>query len=243
MIQEVKTLYKTLGKTHLSVVMDIERNLNNRPLTYVESNHGKKDILTLVILWGQIAYTRLHLLQSHSQSMPVRCHYITREQAYSGNEIAFAADKRLQCAFKYIQLYLLHLLQTEVAVCIQIYRTIFATLLHLLQTEIVVCIQTYRTIFATLLHLLQTEVVVCIQIYRTIFATLLHLLQTEIVVCIQTYRTIFATLLHLLHTEVVVCIYIFATLLHLLQTEVVVRIQQQQQQIFIYLHINSYTKF
>ena len=40
-VKEVKkTLYKTLGKTHLtfdklSVVMDIERHLNNRPLTYI----------------------------------------------------------------------------------------------------------------------------------------------------------------------------------------------------------------
>jgi hypothetical protein len=36
----------------------------------------------------------------------------------------------------------------------------------------VVCIQTYRTIFATLPHLLQTEVVVCIYIcYIATFAT------------------------------------------------------------------------
>ena len=65
LIQELKkTLYKTLGKTHLmfnqlqAVIMDIERNLNNRPLTYVESGHGEEQILTPnVILWGQNAYT------------------------------------------------------------------------------------------------------------------------------------------------------------------------------------------
>ena len=42
-----KTLYKTLGKTLLkpeqleAVIMDIERHLNNRPLTYVESDMGR----------------------------------------------------------------------------------------------------------------------------------------------------------------------------------------------------------
>ena len=60
LIKEIKkTLYKTLGKTHLTfcqletVIMDIERHLNNRPLTYVESNHGEEQS---VILWGQNAY-------------------------------------------------------------------------------------------------------------------------------------------------------------------------------------------
>ncbi len=62
LIQELKkTLYKTLGKTHLTfhqlqtVILDIERNVNNRPLTYV----GEEEILTPnnVILWGQNAYT------------------------------------------------------------------------------------------------------------------------------------------------------------------------------------------
>ena len=47
-----RTLYKTLGKTHLkfeqleAVVMDIERHLNNRPLTYVESESGEEQVLT-----------------------------------------------------------------------------------------------------------------------------------------------------------------------------------------------------
>ncbi|XP_028415673.1 uncharacterized protein LOC114539152 [Dendronephthya gigantea] len=65
LIQELKkTLYKTLGKTHLTyhqlqtVIMDIERNLNNRPLTYVESDHSEEQVLTPnVILWGQNACT------------------------------------------------------------------------------------------------------------------------------------------------------------------------------------------
>ena len=57
-----KTLYKTLGRTNLmfsqleAVVIDIERHLNNRPLTYVESD-GDNRILTLnVVMWGENAY-------------------------------------------------------------------------------------------------------------------------------------------------------------------------------------------
>ena len=56
----MKTLYKTLGKTHLTfeqlevVIMDIERHLNNRPLTYVESDGGDGKVLTPnIIMWGQ----------------------------------------------------------------------------------------------------------------------------------------------------------------------------------------------
>lgn len=60
-IKEVKkTLYKTLGKTYLTfeqlcaVVMDIERHLNNRPLTYIESEGGEPQVLTPnTILWGE----------------------------------------------------------------------------------------------------------------------------------------------------------------------------------------------
>ena len=67
LIREIKkTLYKTLGKTHLSfvqleaVVMDIERHLNNRPLTYVESDGGDEEGLTPnSIVWGQ----QSHILQ------------------------------------------------------------------------------------------------------------------------------------------------------------------------------------
>ena len=67
LIREIKkTLYKTLGKTHLSfvqleaVVIDIERHLNNRPLTYVESDGGDEEVLTPnSIVWGQ----QSHILQ------------------------------------------------------------------------------------------------------------------------------------------------------------------------------------
>jgi len=63
--KEVKrTLYKTMGRTHLeyaqveAVVMDIERHLNNRPLTYMESETGEKEVLTPnTVMWGQEAYT------------------------------------------------------------------------------------------------------------------------------------------------------------------------------------------
>ena len=65
LIREIKkTLYKTLGKTHLSfkhleaVVMDIERHLNNRPLTYVESEGGDEEVLTpSLIMWNQQCHT------------------------------------------------------------------------------------------------------------------------------------------------------------------------------------------
>ena len=57
-----KTFYKTLGRTHLNfeqlqtVVMDIERYLNNRPLTYAEVD-GEQQVLTPnVLMWGQNAY-------------------------------------------------------------------------------------------------------------------------------------------------------------------------------------------
>ncbi|XP_068671091.1 uncharacterized protein [Montipora foliosa] len=63
LIKEIKkTLHKTLGRLRLSyeamesVVMDIERNLNNRPLTYVEAE-GEEEVLTPnVIIWGRDAY-------------------------------------------------------------------------------------------------------------------------------------------------------------------------------------------
>ncbi|XP_068759744.1 uncharacterized protein [Montipora capricornis] len=65
LIKEVKrTLYKTMGRTHLeyaqveAVVMDIERHLNNRPLTYMESEAGEEQVLTPnAIMWRQEAYT------------------------------------------------------------------------------------------------------------------------------------------------------------------------------------------
>ena len=53
LIKEMKkTLHKTLGRSHLSyeafesVVMDVEINLNNRPLTYVEAKGGEEEVLT-----------------------------------------------------------------------------------------------------------------------------------------------------------------------------------------------------
>lgn len=58
-----KTLYKTLGKTNPAfeqletVVMDIERYMNNRPLTNVESDSGEEQVLTPnLVMWGQGAY-------------------------------------------------------------------------------------------------------------------------------------------------------------------------------------------
>ena len=58
-----KTLHKTLGATHLTfeqleaVVIDIEKHMNNRPLTYVESGEGEPQVLTPnVIMWGQNAH-------------------------------------------------------------------------------------------------------------------------------------------------------------------------------------------
>ena len=47
-----KALYKSLRRCHLSfdnletVIMDIEINMNNRPLTYVESESGEEQVLT-----------------------------------------------------------------------------------------------------------------------------------------------------------------------------------------------------
>ena len=63
LIKEIKkTLHKTLGRSRLSyeamesVVMDIERNLTNRPLTYVEAE-GEEEMLTPnVIMWGSDAH-------------------------------------------------------------------------------------------------------------------------------------------------------------------------------------------
>ena len=64
LIKDVKkTLYKTLGKTRLTfeqleaVVMDIEKHMNNRPLTYVESDSGEDQVLTPnLVMWGQGAH-------------------------------------------------------------------------------------------------------------------------------------------------------------------------------------------
>ena len=57
-----KTLYKTLRGTTLSfeqlktVIVDIERQMNNRPLTHLESQGGEEQVLTPnVLMWGQNA--------------------------------------------------------------------------------------------------------------------------------------------------------------------------------------------
>lgn len=55
-----KTLYKTLCRTTLSfeqlemVIVDIERQMNNCPLTYLKSEGGEEQVLTPnVLMWGQ----------------------------------------------------------------------------------------------------------------------------------------------------------------------------------------------
>ena len=61
LLKDVKrTLYKKLGKTHVTfeqlevVVMDIERHMNSRPLTYIGSDGGEDQVLTLnLFMWGQ----------------------------------------------------------------------------------------------------------------------------------------------------------------------------------------------
>ena len=57
-----------MGRTHLeyaqaeAVVMDIERHLNNRPLTCMESQTGEEDVLTPnAIMWGQEALSLIHI--------------------------------------------------------------------------------------------------------------------------------------------------------------------------------------
>ena len=64
LIKDVKKiLHKTLDRTHLTfeqleaVVIDFEKNLNNRPLTYLDSEGGEKQLLTpKILMWGQIAH-------------------------------------------------------------------------------------------------------------------------------------------------------------------------------------------
>ena len=64
LIKDVKkTLHKTLGRTHLTfeqleaVVIDVDKNLNNRPLTYLDSDGGEEQVLTPnVLMWGQNAH-------------------------------------------------------------------------------------------------------------------------------------------------------------------------------------------
>ena len=64
LIKDVKkTLHKTLGRTHLTfeqleaVVIDVEENLNNRTLTYLDSDGGEEQVLTPnILMWGQNAH-------------------------------------------------------------------------------------------------------------------------------------------------------------------------------------------
>ena len=64
LIKDVKkTLHKTLGWTHFTleqleaVVIDVENNLNNQPLTYLDSDRGEEQVLTPNVLkWGQNAH-------------------------------------------------------------------------------------------------------------------------------------------------------------------------------------------
>ncbi|XP_068714274.1 uncharacterized protein [Montipora foliosa] len=64
LIKDVKkTLHKTLGQTHLTyeeleaVVIDVKKNLNNWPLTYLDSNGGEERVLTPNgLMWGQNAH-------------------------------------------------------------------------------------------------------------------------------------------------------------------------------------------
>ncbi|CAB4005168.1 Hypothetical predicted protein, partial [Paramuricea clavata] len=55
-----KALYKVLGRSTLffdqleAIVIDIEKNVNNRPLTYVESEQEEEQVFTPnTILWGK----------------------------------------------------------------------------------------------------------------------------------------------------------------------------------------------
>ena len=64
LIKDVKkTLHKTLGRTHLTfeqleaVVIYVKKNLNHRPLTYLDSNGGEERVLTPnILMWGQNAH-------------------------------------------------------------------------------------------------------------------------------------------------------------------------------------------
>ena len=95
LLKDVKrTQYKTLGETHLTfeqlevVVMDVERHMDNRPLTDVGSDGGEDQVLTPnFVMWGQDGYiledievedddelTRFHRrLQNSKQSAWSRC--------------------------------------------------------------------------------------------------------------------------------------------------------------------------
>lgn len=91
LIKEIKkTLYKTLGKTHLNfeqletVILDIERHLNNRPLTYVEAEFGEDRVLTPnIILWGQGSHTFDEDCEEESLSKFEKRLYHARQHAWT----------------------------------------------------------------------------------------------------------------------------------------------------------------
>ena len=64
LIKDVKKiLHKTLDRTHLTfeqleaVVIDVEKKMNNRPLTYLDSEGGEEQVLTpKILMWGQTAH-------------------------------------------------------------------------------------------------------------------------------------------------------------------------------------------
>ena len=62
MLYKIHSFIHLLGKTHLyfehleEVVLDMEKHLNNRRLTYVESDKGgTQTLLPNVLMWGQNA--------------------------------------------------------------------------------------------------------------------------------------------------------------------------------------------
>ena len=65
LLKDIKeALYKVLGRSTLTfhqlhaIVIDIEKNVNNRPLTYVEGEQEEEQVLTPnTILWGRNVYT------------------------------------------------------------------------------------------------------------------------------------------------------------------------------------------
>ena len=74
LIKDIKGVL-SLGRTHLSfaqletIVLDIERHMNNRPLTYVESEVGEDQVLTPnVIKWGQNSHI-LEDIEVESESL------------------------------------------------------------------------------------------------------------------------------------------------------------------------------
>ena len=101
-----KTVYKTLGNTHLTfeqleaVVIDTEKHLNNRPLTYVESDEGGPQTLTPnVLMWGQNAHeladieineeeaTKLHRWQKEYVHSLMESHRVNRKDKLQVPEI------------------------------------------------------------------------------------------------------------------------------------------------------------